>query len=156
MPQISAGILMFRRRPTGIEVLLAHPGGPLWKNKDAGIWSIPKGLVHDAEALLVCARREFEEEIGVKPAGPFIQLTPVKLKSGKVVHAWACEGDIDRAIIRSNTFTMEWPPHSGQQAEFPEIDRGEWFNVEQAREKLSVQMMGVVEELVKVVASPKP
>src|SRR5437868_6461594 len=133
MAQVSAGILLFRRRPIGLEVLLVHPGGPFWKNKDAGVWSIPKGLVHDNEDLLACACREFEEEIGFRPAGPFVPLTPVKLKSGKVVHAWGCEGHIDPATIRSNTFTMEWPPHSGKQAEFPEIDRGEWFTVEQAR-----------------------
>jgi len=145
----SSGILLFRRRPTGIQVLLVHPGGPLWKNKDAGIWSIPKGLVHDGEDVLVCACREFEEEIGFKPSGPFIPLTPVKLKSGKVVHAWACEEDCDPAIIKSNTFTMEWPPKSGKQAEFPEIDRGEWFTVEEARVKLSEQMMVLVEELVR-------
>jgi predicted NUDIX family NTP pyrophosphohydrolase len=92
----------------------------------------------------------------LKPTAPFIPLTPVKLKSGKIVHAWGCEGDIDPATIKSNTFKMEWPPHSGQQAEFPEIDRGEWFTVEQAREKLSVQMMGVVEELGRVVGAHKP
>jgi predicted NUDIX family NTP pyrophosphohydrolase len=142
MPPTSSGILLFRRRLTGLEVLLVHPGGPIWKNKDAGIWSVPKGLVQGDEDLLACACREFQEEIGCKPTGPFIPLTPVKLKSGKVVHAWACEGDIDPATIRSNTFTMEWPPHSGQQVEFPEIDRGDWFGIEQAREKLSIQMTG--------------
>jgi predicted NUDIX family NTP pyrophosphohydrolase len=151
MSQISAGILLFRRRPRGLEVLLVHPGGPLWANKDAGIWSVPKGLVHEEEELLECACREFEEEIGFRPAGPFIRLTPVRLKSGKLVHARGCEGDMDPAAIKSNMFTMEWPPHSGRQAEFPEIDRGEWFGVERAREKLSVQMMGLVEELVRVV-----
>jgi len=153
MAQISAGILLFRRRPTGMEVLLVHPGGPLWKNKDAGVWSVPKGLVEDGEELLAGACREFEEEIGFRPTGPFVPLTPVKLKSGKVVHAWGCEGDVDPAAIRSNTFTMEWPPRSGQRAEFPEVDRGEWFTAEQAREKLSAQMMGVVEELARKVAT---
>ena len=146
----SCGILLFRRRPTGIEVLLVHPGGPLWKNKDAGIWSIPKGLLHADEDLLAAACREFEEEIGFKPTGPFIPLMPVKLKSGKVVHAWGCEGDCDPGTIRSNTFKMEWPPHSGQQAEFPEIDRGDWFTVDEASAKLSVEMMRLVEELGRV------
>ena len=155
MAQISAGILLFRRRPAGLEVLLVHPGGPLWAKKDAGIWSIPKGLVHADEDLMAAAIREFEEEIGCKPAGPFTPLTPVKLKSGKVVHAWACEGACDPAAVRSNTFTMEWPPHSGRQREFPEIDRAEWFTVAQAREKLSVQMMALVEELGRKFTGPR-
>jgi len=150
MPQTSAGILLYRRR-TGIQVLLVHPGGPLWKKKDTGVWSVPKGLVHDGEELLACACREFHEETGMQPKGPFVQLTPVKLKSGKIVHTWACEGDINPADIRSNTFTMEWPPHSGRRMQFPEIDRGEWFGPEGAREKLSIQMMAVVEELLRKV-----
>ncbi|MEI8194957.1 MAG: NUDIX domain-containing protein [Phycisphaerae bacterium] len=144
---ISSGILLFRRRPTGIEVLLVHPGGPLFKKKDAGFWGIPKGLVHADEDLLIAACREFEEEVGFAPTGPFISLTPVKLKSGKIVHAWACEGDCDPATIKSNNFTMEWPPHSGRQMEFPEVDRAGWFTVEEARVKMNPGQMGLVEEM---------
>ncbi|MEI8196053.1 MAG: NUDIX domain-containing protein [Phycisphaerae bacterium] len=147
----SAGILLFRRRPTGLEVLLVHPGGPLFQNKEAGFWGIPKGLVHAAEELLNAACREFEEEVGFKPTGPFIPLTPVKLKSGKIVHAWACAGDCDPAMIRSNNFTMEWPPKSGRQMEFPEVDRAGWFTVEEARVKMNPAQMGLVEELGRMV-----
>jgi predicted NUDIX family NTP pyrophosphohydrolase len=108
MPKISSGLLMFRRRPTGTEVLLVHPGGPLWGHKDEGYWSIPKGEIEPGEDLLAAAQREFEEETGLKPTGPFTRLQPVTTKSGKVIHAWAFEGDCDVATVKSNTFTMEW------------------------------------------------
>src|SRR5947207_14120311 len=107
MPVISAGLLMFRRLPKGLQVLLVHPGGPFWKNKDAGAWTIPKGLANPDEDLLASAKREFEEETGFKPSGKFLALAPIKQKSGKLVYAWAVEGDIDPAKIRSNTFEME-------------------------------------------------
>src|ERR1035437_2368851 len=136
MHKISSGLLMFRRRPTGPEVLLVHPGGPLWGHKDEGYWSIPKGEVEPGEDLLAAAQREFEEETGLKPTGPFIELKPVKTKSGKVVHAWAFEGDCDPATAKSNLFTMEWPPRSGRFAEFPEIDRAEFFGLVEARHKI--------------------
>src|SRR5579859_7572043 len=114
MASISAGLLMFRINMGKTQVLLVHPGGPFWRNKDDGAWSIPKGEISDDEDLLEAARREFEEETGFKPTGDFIPLNSVKLKSGKVVHAWAVEGDLDAAAIRSNSFTMEWPPKSGR------------------------------------------
>src|SRR5689334_9574783 len=120
MPKISSGLLMYRRRDGRLQVLLVHPGGPFWKNKDEGAWSIPKGEAGENEDLLLCARREFEEELGVAPAGNFVELTPIKQKGGKIVHAWCVEGDLDASTIRSNTFTMEWPPKSGKAATFPE------------------------------------
>jgi predicted NUDIX family NTP pyrophosphohydrolase len=147
MPKTCAGILLFRRRPHGLQVLLVHPGGPLWKNKDDGWWSIPKGEVEPGEDLFVAAQREFAEEVGFRPPGPFIALTPAKLKSGKIVHAWAYACDFDPATLRSNRFTMEWPPHSGRQSEFTEVDRAAWFTVEQAKVKTSPGQMEFVLEL---------
>src|SRR6202035_4009505 len=114
MPQISSGLLMYRINHGKPEVLLVHPGGPFWRKKEQGAWSIPKGEVSEGEDLLDAARREFEEETGSKPAGRFIPLRPITQKSGKVVHAWAVQGDLDTATIKSNTFTMEWPPKSGK------------------------------------------
>jgi predicted NUDIX family NTP pyrophosphohydrolase len=133
----SAGILLYRVGRDGPSVLLVHPGGPFWARKDVGAWSIPKGEYDDGEDPRACALREFEEETGtVLPPGELVELGTVKQKGGKVVSAWAAEGDLDAGSVRSNTFTMEWPPRSGQTAEFPEIDRAEWFGVEEAREKL--------------------
>ena len=153
MPKISAGILLFRRRPEGLQVLLVHPGGPFWKNRDKGTWSIPKGEAHPGEDLFECAKRECEEEIGFRRPGPFIPLTPVKLRSGKLVHAWACEADFDPAMLKSNTFTAEWPPHSGKIGTYIEVDRAEWFTVAEARIKMSLAQMGMVEELEKKLAA---
>jgi predicted NUDIX family NTP pyrophosphohydrolase len=147
MPKTAAGLLMYRRRPAGLEILLVHPGGPYYANKDDGAWGIPKGHAEEGEELLAAARREFTEETGLASAGPFIELQPVRLKSGKVVHAWAFEGDCDPAAIHSNTFTMEWPPGSGQQAEFPEIDKAAWFPLDEARTKISSGQLGLLEEL---------
>jgi predicted NUDIX family NTP pyrophosphohydrolase len=133
----SAGILLYRVGRDGPSVLLVHPGGPFWARKDVGAWSIPKGEYDDGEDPRACALREFEEETGtVLPPGELVELGTIKQKGGKVVSAWAAEGDLDAGSVRSNTFTMEWPPRSGQTAEFPEIDRAEWFGVEEAREKL--------------------
>jgi predicted NUDIX family NTP pyrophosphohydrolase len=133
----SAGILLYRVADGEREVLLVHPGGPFWARKDAGSWSIPKGEYGDGEDPLACALREFEEETGeALPPGELVELGSVKQKGGKVVTAWAAEGNLDAAAVRSNTFTMEWPPRSGRTAEFPEIDRAEWFGIETAREKL--------------------
>jgi predicted NUDIX family NTP pyrophosphohydrolase len=134
----SAGILLYRRRADELEVLLVHPGGPFWASKDLGAWSIPKGE-HDAdEDARACALREFEEETGSAPtAGELAELGEVRQKSGKVVAAWALEGDLDPATIRSNSFTMQWPPRSGQMKEFPEVDRAEWFGLEAARERIN-------------------
>src|SRR3954470_5515017 len=137
MPKVSAGLLMYRRQGGQLQVLLVHPGGPFWRNKDAGAWTIPKGEVAEGEDLLATARREFEEELGVRPAGTFVPLTPVRQKGGKQVHAWCFEGDLDPAAVRSNTFTMEWPPKSGRQAEFPEVDRAEFFDLPTARQKIN-------------------
>ena len=119
MSRVSAGILMYRLHEGTLQVLLVHPGGPFFQNKDEGAWSIPKGEAEPGEDLLECAKREFAEEIGVSVSGPYIPLTPMKQKGGKVVHAWACAGDCDPSAFVSNTFTMEWPPRSGQQREFP-------------------------------------
>jgi predicted NUDIX family NTP pyrophosphohydrolase len=151
MPRISAGLLMYRIQDGKLQVLLAHPGGPFFKNKDEGAWSIPKGEVEPNEDLLETARREFEEETGITPAGPFIALSPVKQKGGKIVHAWAFKGDCDPSAIVSNTFTMEWPPRSGLQMEFPEIDRAEFFDLAAARRKLKAAQMALIEELEKFV-----
>ncbi len=139
MPKTSAGLIVVRRtRASWVEVLLVHPGGPFWKNKDAGAWSIPKGEVADGEEPLAAARREFAEEIGT-PAGdgPFVPLPPVKQKGGKTILAWAVGGDLDAAAVVSNTFTMEWPPRSGKRLTFPEVDRAGWFNLETAHVKLN-------------------
>src|SRR5262245_19671069 len=116
MPQTSAGLLMYRRTQAGIEVLLVHPGAPFFKNKDNGAWRIPKGQVCEGEELLDCAKREFEEETGLKPAEPFLLLKPIQQKGGKIVHAWAFAVDCDPAAVRSNTFKMEWPLKSGKNA----------------------------------------
>jgi predicted NUDIX family NTP pyrophosphohydrolase len=147
MPRISAGILMYRTRDGRRQVLLVHPGGPFWKNKDAGAWTIPKGEAASGEDLLECAKREFQEELGAKPKGEFIALTPVKQKGGKVVHAWAVEGDLDVSEIRSNAFEIEWPPRSGKRIAFPEVDRAEWFSIEEARRKMNPAQVALIAEL---------
>jgi predicted NUDIX family NTP pyrophosphohydrolase len=147
MPRRSAGLLMYRIKDGATQVLLAHPGGPYFVKKDDGAWSIPKGEPDTEEDLLITAQREFEEETGVKPTGPFIPLKPVKQKGGKIVHAWAIEGDCDPATIQSNTFTMEWPPRSGQQQAFPEVDRAEWFDLATAKRKAKSGQVGLIDEL---------
>jgi predicted NUDIX family NTP pyrophosphohydrolase len=134
----SAGILLYRLSGGAPEVLLVHPGGPFWARRDAGAWSIPKGECEDGDDSVATALREFEEETGMSlKAGELRELGAVKQKGGKVVSAWAFEGDLDADAVRSNTFTMEWPPRSGRTAEFPEIDRAGWFGIEEAREKLN-------------------
>src|SRR5215475_12364034 len=147
MPKISSGLLMHRMREGELEFLLVHPGGPFWKNKDEGAWTIPKGEIGDGEEPLAAAVREFEEELGFKPSGPFIELTPIKQKAGKMVHAWAFEGDCDPSQIKSDTFSIEWPPRSGKQAEFPEVDRAEFFNLEAAKTKINPAQIPLLEEL---------
>lgn len=146
MPRVSAGLLMYRIHDGKLQVLLAHPGGPLFKNKDDGHWTIPKGEIESGEDMLEAAKREFAEETGVTPTGPFTELTPIKQKGGKIVHAWAFRGDCDPAEIVSNTFTMEWPPKSGRQMEFPEMDRAEFFDVAAASRKIKAAQMPLVEE----------
>ena len=138
---------MYRIKDGAIQVLLAHPGGPYFAKKDDESWSIPKGEPGPDEDLFLTAQREFQEETGLKPAGPFIALQPVKQKGGKVVHAWAFVGDCDPTTLQSNTFTMEWPPKSGQQKQFPEIDRAEFFDLETARRKVKAAQVGLIEEL---------
>jgi predicted NUDIX family NTP pyrophosphohydrolase len=139
MPQLSAGILLYRRIGGAVEVLLAHPGGPFWRKKDEGAWSIPKGLVDPGEDRLAAARREFAEEMGAPPAATgFTLLGEFRQPGGKVVTAFAGEGDFDIAALRSNTFAMQWPPKSGKTAEFPEVDRAEWFSLEEAARKILV------------------
>jgi predicted NUDIX family NTP pyrophosphohydrolase len=147
MPRISAGLLMFRIKGGQIEVLLAHPGGPFFRNKDDGAWSIPKGEPDAGEDLLVTAQREFEEETGFRPDGIFRELAPVRQRSGKIVHAWAVQGDCDPAAIQSNTFTLEWPPRSGRQQEIPEVDRGGWFAVDLAKEKILEGQRGLLAQV---------
>jgi predicted NUDIX family NTP pyrophosphohydrolase len=132
--QVSAGILAYRRND-GLEVLLAHPGGPFWAKKDAGAWSIPKGLVESGD-LLACAQREFTEETGLVAEGEFMPLTPVRQKSGKTVHAFAVAADFDLSGCRSNTFEVEWPPRSGKRKTFPEVDRVGYFDIATARAKI--------------------
>ena len=154
MPKISAGLLLYRVRNGALEFLLAHPGGPFWKNKDAGAWTIPKGEIAENEAPLAAAIREFEEELGFKPTAPFIELTPIKQKGGKVVHAWAFEGDCDPTQIKSNSFSMEWPPRSGKQAEFPEVDRAEFFDLENAKAKINPAQIPFLEELQRQLRNP--
>ncbi len=139
MAATSAGILLYRNAGEALEVLLVHPGGPFWAKKDLGAWSIPKGEVDEGEELRDCALRELEEELGARfslAPDDLIELESVRQKSGKVVHCWAAEADFDPATLDSNTFTMEWPPRSGGQREFPEVDRAEWFGIEAAREKI--------------------
>ena len=138
---------MYRIQDGKLEFLLVHPGGPLWQGKDAGIWSIPKGEIHQGEDGLEAAQREFEEELGFKPQGAFVELTPITQKSGKIVHAWAFAGDCDPSQIQSNTFSMEWPPHSGRMAAFPEVDRAEFLNLDQARIRIYPAQMALLEEL---------
>lgn len=147
MSKQSAGILLYRRRPGGIEFLLVHPGGPFWTKKDEGAWSIPKGEYKADEDPLQAALREFEEEIGVRPEGDAVLLTPVRQKGGKVVSAWGLEGDVDPGSIRSNTFSMEWPPRSGRMQSFPEIDRAEWLTLEQASARINAAQLPLLEEL---------
>ena len=143
----SAGILLHRRRAGTLEVLLVHPGGPFWKNRDEGSWTIPKGEYGEGEHALDAARREFTEETGFPIEGPFHELAPVRQASGKVVRAWAVEGDCEAEAIRSNTFSMEWPPHSGRMAEFPEVDRAAWFTLEEARRRILPAQLPLLEEL---------
>jgi predicted NUDIX family NTP pyrophosphohydrolase len=145
----SAGVLLWRRGASGLEVLLGHPGGPLWAKKDAGHWTVVKGEIDPGEAPEDVARREFKEETGDDlPDGPMVELGEIRQKSGKVVLAWAVEGDLDPATAVSNTFTMEWPPHSGRRAEFPEIDRVEWFDLDEARRRIKDAQATFIDRLV--------
>jgi predicted NUDIX family NTP pyrophosphohydrolase len=153
--KVSAGLVMYRRSGPAIEFLLLHPGGPLHARKDAGSWTIPKGEPEQGEELLATAQREFEEETGVKPEGPFIPLGFIRQKGGKIVHAWALEGNCDPHCLRSNTFTMEWPPNSGSRQEFPELDRAEFFDLETARVKANPAQVALLERATQAVLQAK-
>jgi len=144
----SAGILLYRIIEGGLQVFLVHPGGPFFKNKDEGSWSIPKGEFLDNEEALAAAKREFEEETGQPVDGEFIELGTVRQKSGKIVHAWAIEGDIDHETIISNTFEIEWPPRSGRQITIPEIDRAAWFEPGIAKQKINPAQAVFIDKLV--------
>lgn len=143
---VSAGILPYRIRDGAFEVLLVHPGGPYFANRDEGAWTIPKGEPSPGEDLLQCARREFAEELGFAAAGPFYPLSPVMQRGGKTVHAWACEQHCDPTAVAGNTFAIEWPPHSGRMQEFPEIDRAEFFEVESAGWKINPAQAALIDE----------
>ena len=150
MPDKSAGVLLFRRREDDIEIFLVHPGGPFWAKKDDGAWSIPKGLYDDDEDPLAAAKREFTEEVGPSIDGEFTALGEFKLPSGKRLSVWAVEGDLDAASITSNLFEMEWPPRSGKQAQFPEVDRAGWFTPDAARVKLTKGQLQVLDAFLKL------
>jgi predicted NUDIX family NTP pyrophosphohydrolase len=148
VPERSAGILLFRHTEAGLEVLLVHPGGPFFARRDAGAWSIPKGLYEEGEEPFACARREFAEELGSPcPDGPALELGEIRQRNGKRVTAWAVEGDLDADRITSNTFTIEWPPRSGRQQEFPEVDRAGWFSLDAAREKILAAQAPLLDRL---------
>jgi predicted NUDIX family NTP pyrophosphohydrolase len=147
MPQQSAGILLYRRKDSEPEVLLVHPGGPFWAKKDDGAWSIPKGLCETDEEPLAAAKREFAEETGCTPAGDFVELGSFRQSGGKVVTAFAVEGDFDLAAFRSNSFEMEWPPKSGRKQAFPEADRAGWFALMQARRKMTKGQVQIIDAL---------
>lgn len=152
--RLSAGLLLYHLAQDKLELLLVHPGGPFWRNKDTGAWTIPKGEPAEGEDLLEAAKREFEEELGVRaPPGPFVALAPVKQKGGKIVHAWACEGDIDVSDIRSNTATVEWPPRSGKFTGFPEVDRAAFFSPDTARLKINPAQASFIDEVERIVSS---
>jgi predicted NUDIX family NTP pyrophosphohydrolase len=147
MPKLSAGLLMYRKRGRAIEVFLAHPGGPFWAKKDVGGWSIPKGEYSEGESAIDAARREFREETGFEPGTDFVALGEIRQPSGKVISVWAFEGDCDPAALRSNTFSMEWPPKSGRTRDFPEVDRADWFPLDAARAKLLKGQLGFLDRL---------
>ena len=151
MPKESAGLLMYRIRAERPEVMLVHPGGPFFEGKNEGAWTIPKGVIEEGEDDLAAARREFEEETGLRPAGPFLPLGSITQKGGKVVHAWAFEGDAEPAAIRSNSFRMEWPPRSGKQVDFAEIDRAGFFGIEEAKRKLNPAQIPLLDALERLV-----
>ena len=152
MPKKSAGLLLYRiNDPAEIVVLLVHPGGPFWRNKDEGAWTIPKGEFADDEDPLDAAKREFREELGsAPPRGNYVPLKPIKQAGGKIVHAWTVAGDFDPATLDSNIFLTEWPPKSGRMQNFPEVDRAEWFSVEMARRKILPSQLPLIDELLQI------
>lgn len=153
MPKVSAGLLLFRQGESGLEVLLAHPGGPFWTRKDDGAWTIPKGELCDGEDPLAAAQREFEEEMGAPVTGEFLPLRPIRQAAGKLVHAWALRAPFDPAQLKSNTFSMEWPPRSGNQRMFPEVDRAAWFPLSEARVKMLNSQTPLLDQLVALIGA---
>lgn len=151
MPEISAGIVLHRLGPGGREVLLVHPGGPFWAKRDEAAWSIPKGLIDPGEAREAAARREFAEEVGAVPEGELVPLGEFRISSGKLLAAFALEGDFDPATLKSNVFEMEWPPRSGRRQSFVEVDRAGWFGLEAARSKLHIGQRVLVDALVRAI-----
>lgn len=150
--KISAGLLLYRRRGE-LELFLVHPGGPFWAKKDLGAWSLPKGEISEGEDPLQAAKREFTEETGCPIDGEFRPLEPVKQSGGKVVYAWAIEADCDPSQVRSNLFSMEWPPKSGKTQEFPEVDRAAWFDIPEARKRINPAQKAFIDQLISVLAS---
>ncbi|HET9982831.1 MAG TPA: NUDIX domain-containing protein [Longimicrobiales bacterium] len=148
---VSAGLLLFRRREGKLEVFLAHPGGPFWAHRDVGAWTLPKGVVEPGEEPLTAARREFEEETGIHAEGPFLPLGSIRQKAGKLVHAWAWEGDADPATITSNTMRVEWPRGSGRWQVYPEVDRAAWFDVDEAKRRILPAQAELIDRLVALV-----
>ena len=153
MPSRSAGILLHRGAGDAVEVLLVHPGGPFWAGRDEGAWSIPKGEYAHTEEALSAARREFAEELGSPaPSGEPVELGEIRQKSGKRVRAWGLAGDLDTSSVSSNTFSMEWPPRSGQTQEFPEVDRAEWFSLGEARRRINPAQVELLDRLLAALA----
>ena len=150
---LSAGLLLYRRPRGGLELFLAHPGGPFWRGRDLGAWTIPKGLVAPGEELLAAARREFEEETGIAPREPFLPLGSVRQKAGKVIHAWAWEGDADPAATVSNTTQYEWPRGSGRWVTFPEVDRCAWFDCDSAKARINQAQAELIDRLQTLLAA---
>lgn len=152
MQKLSAGIIAWRKNAAGeIEVLLVHPGGPFFKNKDDGAWSIPKGEYTEGEDALTAAKREFTEETGnILPEGKYIQLKEMKIKSGKIITAWLVEADFAEPFIQSNFFEMEWPPRSGKKQTFPEVDKATWFSLTAAAKKINAGQLGLIDQLIEV------
>ena len=147
MAKQSAGLLLYRRLGSNLEVLLVHPGGPFWAKKDEGAWSIPKGLFEDDESPLAAAKREFKEEVGFRPEGALLELGSFKQPGGKVIFAWAVEGDFDPRDLKSNVFVMEWPPKSGRRQEFPEVDRADWFEAGEAARRIARGQVSILQKL---------
>ena len=152
----SAGLLVYRKGGCGVEVFLVHPGGPYWARRDLGAWTIPKGEIERDEEPLAAARREFSEETGSRIEGTFVPLRPVAMKSGKIVHAWAVAGDIDPRTITSTAFVIEWPPRSGCQQRFPEVDRADWFTVDEARRRILPAQAPLLDDLLRQLHEPRP
>lgn len=147
MPNRSAGLLLYRRSRPDPEVLLVHPGGPFWIRKDDGAWTMPKGLIEGDESPLAAAKREFKEEMGFLPRGPFIELGSFKQPSRKLIFAWAVEGDFDPRHLKCNSFSLEWPPKSGRMRDFPEVDRAAWFEASKASGKITKGQLPIIQEL---------